>query len=253
MSHKKYSKNFLNEVIFQIRFSPLLQLYTDQESAAAEFQNVVGHEFKDVKFQQSKKVSVTIDNNTGKAIESKTNDEFLTWIFISDKGKHIRLNGKELILSYGENSYHDFNEFYKDIELALKGLNKFTVPKIKFIGLRYVNQIKIKDYSLLDEYINPNLHLINKEFDKENLIQSINRTELKIDDYRLAFQFGQFNPEYPNVSSKKEFILDYDCILDDDEEFNNITDNLHKMHDIISNRFENDIKDRLREEMGVIS
>ena len=249
MSHKKYSKNFLNEVIFQIRFSPLLQLYTDQEGAAAEFQNIVGHEFPEVKFQHSKKVSVTIDNNTGKAIESKTNDEFLTWIFISNKGKHIRLNGKELLLSYGEGSYTNFDEFYEDIELVLNGLNQFIVPKIKFIGLRYVNQIKIKDYSKLDEYINPNLHLINKEFDKDNLIQSINRTELKIDDYRLAFQFGQFNPEYPNVSSEKEFILDYDCILEDDEDYNNIITNLHKMHEIISNRFESDIRDKLREEM----
>lgn len=252
MTHEKYSKNNLMEVIFQIRFSPLLELYTDNKGAAAEFQKVIGKEFPETEFEFQRKVSVKIDN-TGKPVESKTADDFLTWVFVNKNNKQIKkqvkLNGKELILSYGERIYSDFDEFFKDVELILKGLNRYTVPKIKSIGLRYINQIKIKDWTLLDDYINQNLHLINKEFENENLIQSINRTELKIEDYNLAFQFGQYNPEYPSTSSNKEFILDYDCTLRDDEDFENIKKNLEKMHDIISNRFENDIRDKLREEM----
>ncbi|WP_410320022.1 TIGR04255 family protein [Methanobrevibacter sp.] len=253
MSDRKYSKNNLNEIIFQIRFSPVLQLYTDKKDAAKDFQKIIGKEFPDdVKFQQNKKFSVTIDNDTGKPVESKTNDEFLTWIFINNSGKHIRLNGKELILSYTGELYSGFESFSNDVSLILEGLKEYPINKINSIGLRYVNQIKINEESL-NEYINPNLHLINKEFDNDQVIQSISRTELKIDEYHLAFQYGQFNPEFPNLSSKKEFILDYDCILTNEEQIENILINLNEMHDIISDRFEKDIKDRLREEMGVIS
>lgn len=243
-----YSKNNLNEVIFQIRFPPLLKLYTDKKNAASEFQNIIINEFPETEFQKKRKISVTIDS-TGKPIESETNDEFLTWVFINKKGKHVKLNGKELILSYKGENYNCFDEFKKDIELTLKGISIYNLPKINSIGLRYINQIKINDESTLDEYINRNLHLINNEFDNEQVVQSMSRTELKIKDYTLAFQYGQFNPEYPNMTSKKEFILDYDCILNDEEDFDNIITNLNKMHEIISNRFEKDIKDKLREEM----
>lgn len=247
MGSEKYSKNNLNEVIFQIRFSPLLSLYTDKKDAASKFQDYILEKFPEVTFEHNKKVKVNIDV-TGKTVESKTDDEFLTWIF-SSEGKTVKLNGKELLLSYSGGIYKEFSEFIEDVDLILDALNQYHLPKIKFIGLRYINQIKIADESLLDEYINPNLHLINKEFDNEKVIQSMSRTELKIDDYDLAFQYGQFNPDYPNRTSKKEFILDYDCILNNDEDFENIRNNLIQMHEIISNRFENDILERLREEM----
>ena len=250
MGSKKYSKNYLNEVIFQIRFAPLLSLYTDKEDAASIFQEFIIKKFPDLTFEHNKKVKVTVDG-TGKTVESKTANEFLTWIF-SNNGRTVKLNGKELILSYSQNTYVNFEEFLEDVNLILEGLHQYSLPKIKFIGLRYINQIEIEDEVLLDQYINPNLHLINKEFDKDEVIQSISRTELKFDEYFLAFQYGQFNPEYPNITKNKPFILDYDCILNADEDFKNIQENLYKMHDIISNRFENDIKDELRKELGMI-
>ena len=158
------------------------------------------------------------------------------------------MNGKELTLTYSGEIYQDFEGFISDVQLILKGLIKYPINRINSIGLRYVNQIKINENSL-NQYINENLHLINKGFNQEDVIQSISRTELKIDDYNLAFQYGQFNPEYPNLTSSKEFILDYDCILNNEENIENIIFNLNKMHDIIHNRFENDIKDKLREKM----
>lgn len=252
MSDKKYSKNNLNQVIFQIRYSPLLELYTDEEKAAAEFQKVVVDEFPELKFQQENKISVKI-NDEGKPIETSTDNKFLTWVFFNqDKDKitkQIKLNGKELILSYSGDFYSSFKDFFKDIELVLNGLNKYCVPKIKFIGLRYVNQIKINKSFYSKNFVNPNLYKIKDEFNEEEFIQSLTKTELKIGDYLLIFQFGEFNPEYPSTSSKKEFILDYDCILNDDEIFSNIQNNLNKMHEIIHNRFEKDIGDNLREAM----
>ena len=92
--------------------------------------------------------------------------------------------------------------------------------------------------------------MTNDNFDKKEFIQSLTKTELLVDDeYNLIFCYGQFNPEYPNRTSQKEIILDYDCILNYDENIDNIGRNLIKMHDIIIDRFEDAITDRLREKM----
>ena len=128
-------------------------------------------------------------------------------------------------------------------------LKQYKIPQIESIGLRYINQIKVDEKNNSGRYFNPNLHLINDAFDEKELVQSINKTNLEIQDYEFIFQFGQFNPDYPNISSKKDFILDYDCILVDREPFENIFINLNKMHEIIYNRFENDIEEGLREKM----
>lgn len=247
MTHEKYCKNYLTEVIFQIRFAPLLELYTNEKNAAAKFQNAIINEFPDIQFEENKKFSIKMDN-TGNLVESKTNEEFSTWTFSNELGKQVSINGKELILSYTGKLYSSFIEFSKDVELILTALKQYNLPKVKSIGLRYINQIKLEDDKNWDKYITPNLHLNNK-FNKKELIQSITKTDLKIQDYDLTFQFGQFNPEFPNVSSKKDFILDYDCRLINNESFENIMINLENMYKIISNRFEQDITDELREKM----
>ena len=234
----KYSKNYLNEVIFQIRFQPLLQLVTNEKNAVVDFQNKVIDEFPGLKFEHNDESNVGLSNKEG-----------LTWVFTNISGKYIRLNGEELILGYSGDAYSSFDDFLKDVKLIVDALKQYKIPQIESIGLRYINQIKVDEKNNSGRYFNPNLHLINDAFDEKELVQSINKTNLEIQDYEFIFQFGQFNPDYPNISSKKDFILDYDCILVDREPFENIFINLNKMHEIIYNRFENDIEEGLREKM----
>lgn len=234
----QYSKNYLNEVIFQIRFQPLLQLVTNEKNAVVDFQNKVIDEFPGLKFEHKDESNVGLSNK-----------EYLTWVFTNISGKYIRLNGEELILGYSGDAYSSFDDFLKDVKLSVDALKQYKIPQIESIGLRYINQIKVDEKNNSGRYFNPNLHLINDTFDENELVQSINKTNLEIQDYEFVFQFGQFNPDYPNISSKKDFVLDYDCILVDREPFENIFINLNKMHEIIYNRFENDIEEGLREKM----
>ncbi len=236
MEYEKYSKNYLNEVIFQIRFQPLLQLVTNEKNAVVDFQNKVIDDFPGLKFEQC-----------GKSNAGLSNKEYLTWVFTNISGKYIRLNGEELILGYSGEAYSSFDDFLKDVKLSLDALKQYKIPQIESIGLRYINQIKVDGKNNYGRYINP--HLISDAFDEKELVQSINKTNLEIQGYEFVFQFGQFNPDYPNITSKKDFILDYDCILVDREPFENIFSNLNKMHEIICNRFENDIEEGLREKM----
>lgn len=248
---KRYLKNYLNEVIFQVRFSPLLSLYSIKPEAAAKFQEVVGDKFPDLQFNQKRNLKVKMDS-TQNSIESNMEDEYLIWNFKSNDGKSILLSGEELTLSYPKGTYLTFEEFKEDVELVLKGLSQYKIPKINSIGLRYINQININNKSRLSDFINPKLHQLDKEFDSYEVLQSLSRIELKIEDYILAFQYGQFNPKYPELSSNKDFILDYDCVKLPKTicSIDYILNNLINMNKIIFNRFENDISDKLKKIMS---
>ncbi|MBQ2962731.1 TIGR04255 family protein [Methanobrevibacter sp.] len=248
MSKTKYPKNFLNEVIFKIEFPPILELYNTKKESAAKFQEIIFKEFGDAKFNTNKHINVKLDNE-GIPIGSDS-EENLIWSFFNKDDKRVELSATSLALIYKGSYYTTFEDFSEDVDLILKGLKSYPITQIKYIGLRYINQIDIRNYENLDDYINPNLHLINKEFDEKLLIQSLSRVELSIEDYILAFQFGHFNPEYPNISSNKDFILDYDCYLKGNESFENIKSDLLEMNEIIYNQFEKSLEQELRKIMG---
>lgn len=243
----KYAKNNLNEVIFHLKFSPLSKLYTNKKDAVSEFQKYVEKEFPEISFEKKKKIKYNVDSS-GKFEEYQSDEEYLTWTFSNDE-KEIRLNAKEAILIQNGEIYRGFEDYMKDVNLIIKGLEKYDLKSVKSIGLRYINQIKISDETEIEKYFNPDLHLNAEEFKKEEFVESITKTDLLIEEYDFIFKYGRFNPDYPSRSSKKDVILDYDCILDYDEELEYVSVNLGKMHKIILDRFENDIKDKLRDEM----
>lgn len=196
--------------------------------------------------QQSRKVNLKLDS-TGLPIEGESKPD-LIFNFKNENGKFINLSGNDLSLTFPGNIYTSFDLFLDDIKLAINGLESYKIPKIKSIGLRYVNQIKIDNESKLKEYINPDLHLLNYE-DNEKIIQSISKIEFDMDPFLLSFQYGLFNPKYPETNAKKDFILDYDCILNKGISVDMLEDCLIKMNEIISDKFENSIEEGLRKEM----
>lgn len=248
MPQNVYTRNFLEEVVFQVRYSPILELITTEKGVASKFQKIVSKEFPDVKCTHNKKVNFKINAITGESVGGKFNEDFLIWEF-SNNYKKVKLSGDELILSYSKGNYSSFDELCHDVELILTALKEYMEPKINSIGLRYINRINCIDTDdELKEYINPKL-VVNEIFNND-ILQSLCRLEFKIDKYFLAFQYGQFNPEYPNINGKKEFILDYDCILRS-VKIDDILSNLESMNNIIVNKFEDCIQDKLRNYMGV--
>lgn len=244
----KYSKNSLNEVIFHIKFSPLSGLYSNQKEAILEFQKEVEDEFPKLDFEKRRKLKYNADN-TGKFDDDINNEAYLTWILTSGN-KQIKINEKELRLIHDGEIYDDFDGFMEDVTLVLKGLRKYDPKNVECIGLRYINQFEIKKEDSIDEYFNSDLHLRKDEFSKEEFVESLTKTDLIIGNYDFTLKYGRFNPDYPNRTSKKDVVLDYDCIYNYPEKFECIAIHLQEMHEIIHNRFESDIKDELRKEMG---
>ncbi|MDO5814598.1 MAG: TIGR04255 family protein [Methanobrevibacter sp.] len=148
----KYTKNSLNEVIFHLKFSPLSKIYSNKKEAVSEFQKHVKKEFPEISFEKKKKIKYNIDNN-GKLEEFESNEDYLTWIFRNNK-KEIQLNGKEIILIHDGEIYSSFESYMKDVDLIIKGLEKYGLESVNSIGLRYINQIKIDDETKINQYFN---------------------------------------------------------------------------------------------------
>lgn len=243
----KYAKNNLNDVIFHVKFSPLSKLTTNEKDAISQFHREVEAEFPNFEFER-KRIPKYNPDRTCKLSEDR-NGKHSTWI-LSNENKQIKISDRELRMIHDGEIYDDFKGFMKDVNLVVEGLSNYDLKNVEFIGLRYINQFEIESENLIDEYFNPSLHLRKDEFSEEEFVESMTKTDLIIEEYDLILTYGRFNPDYPNRSSQKDVILDYDCIYQYEEEFEYIPINLKKMHRIIESRFENDITDRLRKEMG---
>ena len=74
---------------------------------------------------------------------------------------------------------------------------------------------------------------------------------LNYDDYRVNFNYGMFNSEFPAKISRKEFILDFDFYTEYVEQ-ETIIPLIKKFNKEAAIMFEKCIKDGLRKKMGEI-
>ena len=75
-------------------------------------------------------------------------------------------------------------------------------------------------------------------------------SEYLIEDMQLNFRFGMFNPQYPQIIRKNDYVLDYDCFIDEAiTGYESIIDHITTGHDNIQRLFEDSITDQLRKVM----
>ncbi len=255
----RYKNDYLTEVIFKINFSNILKLSGNKKEAAEEFQKEIFEEFPNVEFQYNNNVNVQLDIKKGKS-QTTIDDGDLTWIFSDETNlKHVELNSNTLVLVYHKSAYEGFKEFLTDVSLLLNALRWYAPFNILFLGLRYINRIPedVIDDNNIHEYINKSLisDIIFDLDDDEGVSQLFSRLDLLNEDYQLTFQYGFFNPDYPNPYSKKGFILDFDCKWRKIDSVNSqvaIEESLKRMNKIIYKKFEYSITDKLKELMDVV-
>lgn len=142
-----------------------------------------------------------------------------------------------------------------DVLLILDALCIYKPFELKFLGLRYINQINDPEINdNIDLYINDflsNKFLIDDFNDNGEIMSQIfTKFTIKKEEYLLNLQYGFFNSDFPNQDYQKDFILDYDCVT---HEIGNITDiekHLKYMNQLIFDKFEYSVKDALIEKMG---
>ena len=248
---EKYEHPYLNEVIFRIDFSNILKLSGTNKEAAEDFRKKIFERFPNATISpQNQETQIEFNKDTGEPIITQTGD--LLWTFTNkDKNKVVELKSTNLILDYKRGAYTHFRDFLDDIMYLLNGFEIYSPIDLKFLGLRYINQIDGKSISELQECINP-LYFDKKVTNLDNdekFIQTLTRQSTEKEGYLLNFQYGLFNPAFPNPNFDKDFILDIDCINKNNILFEELPNELKHMNHIIWVKFKSSITDKLDKEM----
>lgn len=203
-----YKKNFLDKVILRVDFEevPLINISKFIASVKAQFpksERKLGYENE-----------VTISFKGGDEPQQIRREITIWKLNNKNDSKRIEIASRWITLEY--DSYTDSNELLKDArEVVDTFIEDFEIKVANRVGLRYVNLLKLNELNATDwsKYLNKKL-LGMIDFSLENKMK-ISRTTGQIvqhDETRdLTFNFGLWNSDYPNVVTRKEFVLDYDC------------------------------------------
>lgn len=249
----KYEKNFLSRVIFRVDYPKILDL--DLKEPTAEFQKNIINKYPKVKEKHIDNVKFKLALN-GKDTGSSEKQTELAWEFTDKENKkRVFISSDHVSIEY-INYYSGFTEIYDDINLIINNLIEFYPVKIaNRIGLRYINEIEL-DGSRFEwsNILKPHIHNPTTEFipQTDNVLRSMHSLDVREDEFNLKFQFGMWNSEYPSPIKRKEFVLDYDCILKKEIEITEVFPISDELHNIIKKWFENSIDDGLREKMVII-
>jgi uncharacterized protein (TIGR04255 family) len=84
------------------------------------------------------------------------------------------------------------------------------------------------------------------------LLRSMHQLHIMKDDsITSVINYGIINKEYPNPIARPEFILDYDCYLTGELTVEEVLKKIIELNKIISDLFDKDITEKLKEIMGV--
>ena len=245
-----YKKNYITNVIFRVDFKKM-DLAQDPPE---ELQKTIREKFPI--FHQIKKETFGFEIKGNNQFTTKLNETIL-WEFKSKEGNEkynkVIIHPEYLSLEY--ENYTNFKDFQQDLKLVLDVfLGTYFVEGIKRLGSRYINQIVLGSGNPLEwnNLIHPSLFSIPSGFTTtSDILRSMHVLEVEEDDYLLRFQFGLYNSEYPNPIARKEFVLDYDCFIEQEIEPFEINKRAEECNDIIYKWFEKSIGEDLREIMGV--
>jgi uncharacterized protein (TIGR04255 family) len=250
-----YKKNFLTKVIFKIDFGSTVSKTQDDE-LASKFASGIKETYPNVRSNPLTQISMKM-SPTGLAIQQEIKGK--VWEHTSkEKNKILILNPDFLLLEYRDRVFSHFPEFKDDMDLIYKEFQTvFDIPSFSRIGLRYINEIKFSEGKALDW----------KGFIKDSLVSSTLAglsNDMKLtrsmhqfmakhsEDISVLFQYGIFNPEYPNPVSRREFILDVDCFISATIEKSEVIERLGELNAVAEMIFEDSIDEELRREMEVI-
>jgi len=242
-----YKDHFLNQVIFQLNFSPVMHL---SKSLPEDLSNIILRQTQS-EFQKAELQTFQL----GGGVPVQSADKSYQWI---SKGNGLQFIIQNNLLQIINFEYKDHTHFHGIIDELFRYIYGAFKPSIFRMALRYINQFKLPGSTFdTDGYLNPDLTCATVGFKEEGLSRSIGSMSLVDDDKELTvnFTYGYFNSEYPNKIAKKEFLLDYDCIMMQNgfnPEKDEIKPFLIKMKEKVNYLFNKSIGEKLKELMNPI-
>lgn len=230
------SGNFLKNVILRVDF---LGEISRSDLILENLKKVLLIDFP--KFETKELISLEmITDQTQRTTKEK---RFKSFIFQNKElNNSITIEPNAIVFDIKKyDTYIEFKEIVQKVFQNLEGENSSV--KVARIGLRYVNQIIVKEGNpfewtgLIKEPLICSHNFIEGRTGVTRLMGVL---ELNTSDYSIRFQYGWFNSEYPNPIARKEFLLDYDCYSINEMNFSSILiSQIDKFHDAIKELFKN--------------
>ena len=240
-----YKVNFLSKVIFQANYQVIPQLKVDIDKGLKD--TITARVGQEPVMSENQLVFLGIKPGSSM---SEINKE-IQWNF---NGSPVRVIINSQWFQVITLKYTNFKEFHPVISQIFEVVSKTYSPNFNRIALRYINNIAFKEGNTYDfsDYIDDSLTSFTLRFRDNDLKRSIGSMELRDESLNVntKFNFGFFNGEYPNIISKREFVLDYDAFTLFNPTSDRIEDILQRLRTNNNSLFEKSIKDGLRKEMN---
>lgn len=250
-----YQNPFLNQVIVRLDFMETLQ---NAKVFYEEFERSIVKYFpKKGKDQLIKLNEINVMINVKEPSESAASSELVVGLQKEywDKNMTNKFIVSNRFIVFEINAYSSFEKMFEMINSIVPSFMAMTNVTVQRMGIRYINifdpeKIKIrKNYFQSD--VASSLSKKTQELDDDlKIIRTMHLAEYNFQNMHLNFRYGMFNPEYPNPLKKDNFVLDYDCFIQEAISSSaEIMQGIANGHKIIQKMFENSITDGLRKVM----
>lgn len=241
-----YRKNFLAEVVARVDFlAPLNALAKDIPKPLAE---AITKRFPIAEPRKAELHEVHI----AEAVQD-TKVEFTEWNFFGrEREKRLALSREWLLGQYTTYvRYEDLRAEFTDV--VTKVVETFPDAQPRRLGLRYINKMTFPGDGPLawnDWFTAPIPAALPSRY-PEALVRSIQVCEFNFEEFRLRFQYGIANPDFPAVIRQRVFLLDLDAFTDSAFDPRELPAKLDLFHLQIQDFFESSLTARAREAMNV--
>lgn len=234
-----YPTNKLDKVIFQANFTSIdsikrgigTEIITKLETITSG------------KVSERKNSNISIIGD-GTSIQ---HDVASRWVFRGTTLNVVVQNDSIQVLTTKYEKYDSFHPIVKEVFDCFKEAYKPTFTRI---ALRYINKIGFGEGNTFDfdNIINPSLLAPSYYFKDKALSRSMGSVFLKNKDFNIdtTFNYGFFNSAFPNMISKREYILDYDTSFATTDQNPDIMTVLLNLRNTVNDLFEASIEDGLR-------
>ena len=233
VEHKKYNKNFLKTVVFQVQFEKCLNL----ESKESEIGQIFKNNFPRLSGGKGFEIIVNNENANFQQVNNGHNINMK-----SENGQRIiDINETGLSFTIGGSSYISFENLIEDINNIISFLDLCKIDSVKRLAIRKINIVEFKNNQnpseILNFLINPNLVGHIQDFPKRNQINhSIQSLNYKNENKYLNIKYGFNIPPQLN-SELGQLIIDIDLYRQEIIKTENIISDSKLMNSEIFNIF----------------
>ncbi len=236
-----YTRNYLTQVVFQLSFK---QIENIQAGLLPEFSKFIQEEIPRSSIITKQAFVLSFASNT-----SPSQKVINQWAF---QGEKLSVIVSQDSIQIQNKSYTNYNDYHPKIVSIVNKFIELYEPITSNVSIRYVNNISFSEGSTYDfgNLISADLLApTNKLRGSNNLSRSLGTATMQDGDLTTRYSYGFSNSSYPNLISKREFLID----IDSSKPFNSsdsISNAISNIRTKVNALFELSIEDGLRGKMN---